>query len=137
MMHGALMVMSVAWRQQEGGVVIMGRPTKVLLFLGLLAGAGWLGYRWFVQLPPAKAASLAMGMQDYDRAIPLLERAFEQSPQEMDLVLDLAECYDRKGNTEMSRKMYRFAQEYLSSKPNNGKYAYHHERALILQIVPR
>ena len=113
----------------------MGTTGKVILMLALIGGAGYLGYTWFTKLPPAQAASMAMGVQDYERAIPYLEKAFEQDQKNMDLVLDLAECYDRVHNMEMCRKMYRFANDYLQSKPNTGKYSYHHERVLMLNAL--
>ena len=105
---------------------------KTFITLIIIAGlcfGGWKSYEHFQQGPsPVGIAHDLMAEGAHRQAIEWLEYAREEDPDDMDIVLDLAECYDAIGSYGNAADCYREAEHHLSENSFSVSNRRHKER---------
>ncbi len=88
---------------------------KTVLILGLLGAAAWRGVDHVTgPKTPADAGRRAMNLSEYSEAAQHLEVAHRELPEDLSIVADLAECYDRLGAKPRAAQLYREAAPLLN-----------------------
>ena len=111
---------------------------RTLLILAAACALVWAcvrGWNAYHDLPPHSRARWCMERADFDAALPLLEQAAYDDPNNMEIALDMAECYDRKGNKAMAGKLYRQAQPLFTAPDAPPAMEYHRDRFAMLVSI--
>jgi DNA-binding SARP family transcriptional activator len=105
---------------------------KPLFKLALCTAGLWVcfqGYRqWQQGLPPAQMAEFAMWREDWDSALTHLHTMRQQHPHDQFIVAQIAQCYDKMGDTKTALSLYRSISRYLDDREDANRKHYHRQR---------
>lgn len=105
---------------------------KPLVKLALVTAGVWVcfqGYRqWQQGLPPQQMAEFAMWRENWDDALTHLHTLRTQNPHDHFIVAQMAQCYDKMGDTRTALSLYRSISRYLDDREDANRKRYHRER---------
>lgn len=111
---------------------------STLTTLAILCALVWGGLRmWtaFQNVSPMTRAQWCMEGGEYEEAIAHLQDAETQDPNNMQVQIALAECYDRLGDKATAAKMYKEARPAIDDPDAPPAMEYHRDRLAILESL--
>ncbi|MFO0831600.1 MAG: tetratricopeptide repeat protein [Phycisphaerales bacterium] len=111
---------------------------STLTTLAILCAIVWGGTRaWhaYRNVSPVERAHWCMEGGEYDSAIPLLEQARAEEPDNLEIDVQLAECHDRMGDKATAAKLYKAARPVLNDPEAPPSMEYHRDRLATLESL--
>jgi thioredoxin-like negative regulator of GroEL len=103
-----------------------------LVKLAIVTAGIWVcfqGYRqWQTGLPPQQMAEFAMWREDWNGALKHLALLRQEKPHDQLIIAQMAECYDKLGDTRTAMAMYRSISRFLDDREDANRKRYHRER---------
>jgi predicted Zn-dependent protease len=111
---------------------------STLTTLAVLCALVWGGLRaWqaYTNVPELQRAQWLMEGGEYAAAVPHLEQAQVDEPENLDVLVALAECHDRMGDKATAARYYKAARPLIADPEAPPAMEYHRDRLAILETL--
>lgn len=116
----------IAWGRVH--TVVMRSPFARIFFIAAIAFFVVWGVRMYKKLPPRPKAQFAMIRGDYKDAVQQWNHVLEQEPDNMEVILSMAECFDKMNDPSTAAQLYRAAESKLNDSHLQVGLRYHKTR---------